>query len=88
MGVLSHLEGQVAGGYHHIERQSYGSRNKGCQQGVGDGVTEDAPRVPAVAQRGQCRGDGQHDGWHGQQLEQPRIDHCHEVGYGINSLNL
>lgn len=89
--VLGHLGGtgtddvgrQVARRDPQVQGQADGGGADCGQQGVDQGVAEDLAGLLLRAQGGQGRDDGQGDGRHGHELEEPREDGGDEVEQGV-----
>ena len=79
LSAADHLRRQVARTDEEEEHEAYRCCGEGGEQCVGHGMAEDTPRVFLVTDGGQCDHDGQHDGGHGEELEQSRIDGGDEV---------
>ena len=77
--AADHLRWQVARTDEEEEHEAYRRCGKGGEKRVGHGMAEDTACVFLVTDGGQCGDDGQHDGGHGEELEQPRVDGGDEV---------
>ena len=78
-----HLHRQVARSDEQVEDETYGSGGNGGEQCVGHSMAEDASRIFLCADGGQCGGDCQHDGGHGEKLEQAGVDSSDERHQGV-----
>lgn len=81
------IHGQIIRCDHQIEAQADGSGADGGEQGVDDGMAEDAARVPVAPQLGQRGDHSQRDGRNGDELEQAGENGGHEVEQLIQRLN-